>query len=161
MRPSITCDNLPLAVPASYSNINFLFYQLWFHLTILTRRVCIGGEIETEESWEKKLCLVNLYRILQEPTLKLLEIVFSCSRCLSVFSLVENPVKLRLIYIGNVTMRTRTVGPGYHGNVRSAAQPARTDKLRVSKNKLLLDCYKYNYKISRGSPDPMFAIVSI
>lgn len=58
-------------------------------------------------------------------------------------------------------MRTRTVGPGYHGNVRSAAQPARTDKLRVSKNKLLLDCYKYNYKISRGSPDPMFAIVSI
>lgn len=59
-------------------------------------------------------------------------------------------------------MRTRAVGPSYHGNAQSAAQPARTGKLWVSKNKLFLDCYKYNDRTTSScSPYPMFAIVSI
>lgn len=58
-------------------------------------------------------------------------------------------------------MRIRAVGPGYHGNIRIVAQPARTNKLWVSKNKLFLDCYKFNDKILSCSPDPIFAMVSI
>lgn len=59
-------------------------------------------------------------------------------------------------------MRTRAVGPSYHGNAQSAAQPARTGKLWVSKNKLFLDCYKYNDRTTSScSPDPMFGIASI
>ena len=132
-----------------------------YHINKYT--VCIGGEIETEDSREQ-IIQSNFLPYTNNQPLKYSRsspraVVNSVS---VLFSLAGNPVKLRLIYIGNVTMRTRAVGPSYHGNAQSAAQPARTGKLWVSKNKLFLDCYKYNDRTTSScSPDPMFGIASI
>ena len=153
-------DNLSFAVPTSYSNMQHENFSriccsiLWSHLTILTSRVCIAGErIETEESWEKI--------IYQTPRTNLKNtrdslLVQPLPFCVVLISWESSEAGINL-YRKCAHAHTCS-GPQLPWQ-RTECWTARTDKLWVSKNKLLLDCYKYNDKISSSSPDPMFAIV--